>query len=310
MEWGRMGCGLSKIKSNRTYIVVFDFISDEKGVYRRNDRMGRIVVLVGSMRKGGNTDLLAQAFVEGANKNNTVEIVSVADYKVNPCIGCNSCFTREGNQCFQKDDMAEIYKKLKVADMVVIASPVYFYGISAELKAIIDRLHTPMRNEFRVKKLALMLVGAATLPELFDAIKLQYQLVLNFFHLEDAGMVLVKGVKNIGDIKITKALEEAYNLGNSINCKMPCSVKQAKEINSELLKYLDKLQTTELGVERIKRNLSLDTEDVVVWCKDKIGSDHAIITRRGKNWYITVDDIVITVNAHSYTIITAHREKK
>lgn len=272
--------------------------------------MSRIVVLVGSMRKGGNTDLLAQAFAEGASKNNTVEIVSVADYKVNPCIGCNSCFTREGNQCFQKDDMAEIYKKLKMADVLVIASPVYFYGISAELKAIIDRLHTPIRNEFQIKKLALLLVGAATLPELFDAIKLQYQLVLNFFHLEDAGMVLVRGVKDIGDIKETKALEEAYNLGNSINCKMPCSVKQAKEINSELLKYLDKLQTTELGVERIKRNLSLDTEDVVVWCKDKIASAHAIIIRRGKNWYVNVDDIVITVNAHSYTIITAHREKK
>ena len=110
--------------------------------------MSRIVVLVGSMRKGGNTDLLAQAFAEGAGKDNTVEIVSVADYKVNPCIGCNSCFTREGNQCFQKDDMAEIYKKLKVADIMVIASPVYFYGISAELKAIVDRLHTPMRNGF------------------------------------------------------------------------------------------------------------------------------------------------------------------
>ena len=62
--------------------------------------MGRIVILVGSMRKGGNTDLLAQAFAEGAGKNNTVETVSVADYKVNPCVGCNSCFTREGNQCF------------------------------------------------------------------------------------------------------------------------------------------------------------------------------------------------------------------
>lgn len=179
--------------------------------------MSRIVVLVGSMRKGGNTDLLAQAFAEGAGRNNTMEIVSVADYKVNPCIGCNSCFTREGNQCFQKDDMAEIYKKLKMADMLVIASPVYFYGISAELKAIIDRLHTPMRNEFQIKKLALLLVGAATLPELFDAIKLQYQLVLNFFHLEDAGMVLVRGVKDIGDIKETKALEEAFNLGNSID---------------------------------------------------------------------------------------------
>ncbi|MDE5863741.1 MAG: NAD(P)H-dependent oxidoreductase [Lachnospiraceae bacterium] len=178
--------------------------------------MSRIVVLVGSMRKGGNTDLLAQAFAQGAGKNNTVEIVSVADYKVNPCIGCNSCFAREGNQCFQKDDMAEIYEKLRIADMVVIASPVYFYGISAELKAIIDRLHTPMRNEFQIKKLALLLVGAATLPELFDAIKLQYQLVINFFHLEDAGMVLVRGVKDIGDIKETKALEEAYNLGTSI----------------------------------------------------------------------------------------------
>ena len=130
--------------------------------------MSNIVILVGSMRRDGNTDLLAQAFAEGARENNSVEIVSVADYKVNPCIGCNSCFTREGNQCFQKDDMAEIYKKLKMADVLVIASPVYFYGISAELKAIIDRLHTPMRNEFQIKKLVLLLVGAATLPALCE----------------------------------------------------------------------------------------------------------------------------------------------
>ena len=100
--------------------------------------MSRMVVLVGSMRKGGNTDLLAQAFADGAGKHNTVDMVSVADYKVNPCIGCNSCFTREGNQCFQKDDMMKIYQKLKVADIIVIASPVYFYGISAELKAIVE----------------------------------------------------------------------------------------------------------------------------------------------------------------------------
>lgn len=275
--------------------------------------MSRIVVLVGSMRKGGNTYLLAQAFAEGAGKNNTVEIVSVADYKVNPCIGCNSCFTREGNQCFQKDDMAEIYEKLRIADIVVIASPVYFYGISAELKAIVDRLHTPMRNEFQIKKLALLLVGAATLPELFDAIKLQYQLVLNFFHLEDAGMVLVRGVKDIGDIKETQALEEAYNLGASIgNDGAQLFVKSTKEMSSnlELLNNLDKLHTTELGAARIKRNLSLDTDDVVVWCKDKINSAHAIITRKGKNWYVNVDDFIITVNAHSYTVITAHMRKK
>ena len=113
--------------------------------------MSNIIILVGSMRKGGNTDLLAQAFAEGARKNNSVEIVSVADYKVSPCIGCNSCFTREGNKCFQNDDM--------------------------------DRI---------------------------------YQLVLNFFHLEDVGMVLVRGVKDKGDIKGNVALKEAYDLGLSV----------------------------------------------------------------------------------------------
>ena len=86
------------------------------------------VVLMGSVRKGGNTDLLVQAFAEGAEKNNTVEIISAADYKVNPCIGCNTCFEREGNRCFQEDEMQEIYGKLKEADVLAIASPVYFYG--------------------------------------------------------------------------------------------------------------------------------------------------------------------------------------
>ena len=178
--------------------------------------MSRIVVFVGSMRKGGNTDLLARSFAEGASKNNIVELVSVADYNINPCIGCNSCFMREGNQCFQNDDMSAIYDKLRNADIVAVASPVYFYGISAQLKAVIDRLHTPMRNEFHIKKLALLLVGAATLPELFDSIKMQYQLILNFFHLEDAGMIFVRGVKDKGDIRKTEALTEAYTLGLSI----------------------------------------------------------------------------------------------
>ena len=73
--------------------------------------------------------------------------------------------------------------------------------------------------------------------------------------------------------------------------------------------HLDKLHTTELGIVRIKRNLSLDTDDIVEWCKDKSSAAHAIITRRVKNWYVTVDDIGITVNAHSCTIITAHRKK-
>jgi Multimeric flavodoxin WrbA len=181
--------------------------------------MNKIIVLVGSVRKEGNTEILVNAFSEGAKLDNEVEIISIADYKINPCIGCNVCFKREGNTCFQKDDMQYIYKRLAEADVIVIASPVYFYGISAQLKTMIDRLHTPLRNTFRVKKLGLLLVAASTLPTVFDAIDLQYQLVLDYFNLQDAGKIFVKGVKDKGDIKENLALIEAYELGKQISNK-------------------------------------------------------------------------------------------
>ena len=76
--------------------------------------MSNIIVLSGSVRKGGNTELLVQAFVDGAKKNNSVEVISVADYKANPCIGCNTCFDRKGHECFQKDDMTKVYEKKNI----------------------------------------------------------------------------------------------------------------------------------------------------------------------------------------------------
>ncbi|EOR28187.1 hypothetical protein SDC9_184707 [bioreactor metagenome] len=79
---------------------------------------------------------------------------------------------------------------------------------------------------------------------------------------------------------------------------------------SELILNLDKLHTTDLGVVRIKRNLSLDVDDVVRWCRNKIQDSNALIRREGKNWYIDINDCIITVNAYSYTIITAHKLKK
>ena len=178
--------------------------------------MSRIVVLVGSMRKGGNTDLLARSFADGARKNNEVEIVSVADVKVNPCRGCNACYSSEGNVCVQKDDMSRIYGKLAAAEVLVIASPVYFYGISSQLKAIIDRLHAPVRNTFKIRRLGLLLTGATELPDLFDAIVRQYELTLKFFGLESIGGVFARGVKDVGDIEGKPALKEAYSLGESV----------------------------------------------------------------------------------------------
>ena len=174
-----------------------------------------ILIISGSPRKGGNTELLAETFAKGAAAHHHVEIVSVRDYKVNPCLGCNCCFKTDGI-CVQKDDMAAIYEKMSQADMLVIVSPVYFYGISSQLKAVIDRFHNPTRDSFHIKKMALLLAGAAALPELFDAILTEYNLCLEFFNIEDAGKVLVRGVKDKGDIKGTRFLDDAYQLGISI----------------------------------------------------------------------------------------------
>jgi len=76
--------------------------------------------------------------------------------------------------------------------------------------------------------------------------------------------------------------------------------------NNELIKNIDKLHTTKLGSGRIKQNLGIETDDVVEWCKQQIKQADDIL-RSGKNWYVHTDDSVITVNAHSYTIITAHK---
>ena len=177
--------------------------------------MSRILILTGSPRRNGNTDSLVVSFAKGAQENNTVQVLSVYDYKIHPCTGCNACFMAEENQCVQQDDMTRIYQKLKETDVLVLASPVYFYGISAQLKAVVDRLHTPMRSSFPIKKLGLILVGGASLPSLFDAILVQYQLVQEFFHLEDVGKVLIRGAREKGDVS-EGDLKKAYLLGRSI----------------------------------------------------------------------------------------------
>ena len=79
-------------------------------------------------------------------------------------------------------------------------------------------------------------------------------------------------------------------------------------MENDLLTNLDKLHTTELGIERVRKNLSLDIADVVAWCKQKTENADNII-RKGKNWYVYVNGVILTINAHSFTIITAHKDK-
>lgn len=80
-------------------------------------------------------------------------------------------------------------------------------------------------------------------------------------------------------------------------------------MNNELLQNLNKVHTTPMGLDRIRRNLGFgdDVADVVAWCKNQIENPASLITRKGKNWYVKVNGCIITVNAYSYTIITAHK---
>ena len=93
---------------------------------------------------------------------------------------------------------------------------------------------------------------------------------------------------------------------NKIICGYTIIMEHISEI---LYKSSEKIHTTEMGIERIKRNLDLDTKDVIERCKKKILDKRSSIIKKGKNWYISIEDIMITVNAYSYTIITAHKKK-
>lgn len=99
----------------------------------------KILAVVSSPRKGGNSELLVDRFIEGAREaGHTVEKLCLREKKLSPCIACEACL-RNGGSCIQKDDMGEILDQIIAADVIVLSTPVYYYSISAQLKMMIDR---------------------------------------------------------------------------------------------------------------------------------------------------------------------------
>ena len=127
----------------------------------------KVLILSGSPRKGGNSDLLCDEFMRGAiDVGNTVAKIRVPEKKIAPCLGCYYC-AKNGGKCVQPDDMAELLQKMIDADVLVLASPVYFYSICAQLKAVIDR--TVARLIRRFPRLILHLRVFAVMPILLRA---------------------------------------------------------------------------------------------------------------------------------------------
>ena len=110
----------------------------------------KILLLSASPRKGGNSDLLCDQFIRGAGEaGNQVEKIFLRDRKINYCTGCGAC-RKNGGKCVQKDDMAEVLDKMIAADVIVMATPVYFYTMNAQMKTLIDRTcarYSEIRNK-------------------------------------------------------------------------------------------------------------------------------------------------------------------
>jgi hypothetical protein len=120
-------------------------------------------------------------------------------------------------------------------------------------------------------------------------------------------MITVPGVADKGDIIGNAALMEAHKLGESFQAASHYPYNTEGKMNNDLLTNLDKIHTTELGAKRIKEKSELDAANIIEWSKPKIKNADRII-RKGKNWYVHVDDFVLTINAHSFKIITAHKK--
>ena len=176
----------------------------------------KIVVLKGSPNSNGSTNMLADNFIKGASESGH-EIVEIdaAHADISPCIGCVHC-GYEG-ECVLNDDMDEFRKDILNADMMVFATPLYYYGMSAQLKILIDRFCS--RNfsiQQKHMKSALLTVAYNSDDWTFDALEAHYDTLLRYLNLEDQGRVLGYGCGTPSMTKFSKYPQKAYELGKGL----------------------------------------------------------------------------------------------
>lgn len=158
----------------------------------------RILVLNGSPRPNGNTKGMVEAFREGAvSAGHQVDVVDVCKLKINGCIACEYCHTKGHGSCVQKDDMQQVYNLLNEAEMLVLASPIYYHGISGQLKCVIDRFYSaayPMKPP-RLKKAAMILSSGD--GDMYDGALFSFQGdFLDYLGLENMGIFTAHGAEN------------------------------------------------------------------------------------------------------------------
>ena len=199
----------------------------------------KVLGIAGSPRKNGNTDMLLAEFMRGAaGKGAEVKTIFLRDMKFSTCLHCDACL--EAGICRIKDDMQNIYTEMESADVIVMASPIQFMGVTAPMKAMIDRcqalwarkyvLKIPPLRDKRERKGFFISVGGTKLKNLFEPTLV---MIKTFFHIIDViyvGELLFKGIDEKGAIaKQPDALQQAFQAGEKIVEEMTVVPSQGKE---------------------------------------------------------------------------------
>ena len=176
----------------------------------------KVLMLSSSPRQGGNSDVLCDEFMKGALEvGNEVEKIFLKDKQINYCTGCSVC-SMYGKPCPQKDDAAEVVEKMIAADVIVMATPVYFYTMCAQMKTVIDRC---CARYLEIKDKEFYFIVAAAESE----IRMMERTIDGFRGFLDClegpvekGVIYGVGAWKVGEIKDKSAMQEAYRMGKDV----------------------------------------------------------------------------------------------
>jgi len=193
--------------------------------YKDNRNNMKALGIMGSPRRQSNTEILLDKALEGAREAGAeVEKVLVSKLKISPCLEIYAC--RKDGNCAIKDDMQLLYKKLLEADHVIFASPMFFYGVTSQAKALIDRCQALWvrrhvlgmdKEDERERRGVFISVGATRGAKLFDGAVLTVKYFFDAIGVEYSGDLLVRGIDDEGQIKEhSTALEDTFRLGQEL----------------------------------------------------------------------------------------------
>ncbi|AGN17336.1 flavodoxin family protein [Methanobrevibacter sp. AbM4] len=176
----------------------------------------KIVVLTGSPHKNGTSFLLADKFIEGAEESgHEVYRFDSAFKDLNPCLGCNHCL-RHNSICIHEDDMRELNPKLIEADLIVFCTPLYYFGMTAQIKMVIDRFYANNLKLMNDKKAVLLATAADNLDWTMSSLEYHYETICKYLGYENRGIILATGCNVRSDIEMTDYPNQAYELGKNL----------------------------------------------------------------------------------------------